>query len=105
MSLSLGAFLVFLLGGSLLAVMMDYVDDGCDYVTLVRQNSSQPWGFRMVGGQDQGCCLYIAKVSGPFQSSSSELIIIIIIIQDISTVHNLQLKARAQCAHRKMQNM
>ena len=32
------------------------------------------------------------------------IIIILIIIQEISTAHNPQLKARAQCAHRKTQN-
>ena len=33
------------------------------------------------------------------------IIIIVIIIQKISVAHNLQLKARAQCAYRKMQKI
>ncbi|KAK7506687.1 hypothetical protein BaRGS_00002162 [Batillaria attramentaria] len=40
---------------------MDYED--CLVVSLTRANSSQPWGFRMMGGHDQGMCLYIAKVN------------------------------------------
>ncbi|XP_025099752.1 PDZ and LIM domain protein 2-like [Pomacea canaliculata] len=40
---------------------MDYSD--CVYVCLRRDNSSQPWGFRLMGGYDQGQYLYVAKVN------------------------------------------
>lgn len=42
---------------------MQYNSDDCVYVTLRRKDNGQPWGFRMIGGQDQGCCLHIAKVN------------------------------------------
>lgn len=47
---------------SCLAILtgMDYSD--CVYVCLRRDNSSQPWGFRLMGGYDQGQYLYVAKV-------------------------------------------
>ena len=40
------------------------MESGCEVITLRRRDSGQQWGFRLVGGQDQGCPLYIAKVSG-----------------------------------------
>ncbi|XP_076445452.1 PDZ and LIM domain protein 7-like isoform X2 [Babylonia areolata] len=43
-------------------MMEDGLGHGCEFVSLHRDSSSQPWGFRMMGGRDRGCCLYIAKV-------------------------------------------
>lgn len=41
---------------------MEYAGE-YEEVFLTRANSGQPWGFRLMGGRDQGTMLYMAKVA------------------------------------------
>jgi len=38
-------------------------EDGIHHVRLTRASTSMSWGFRLSGGQDEGCCLKLSKVA------------------------------------------
>ncbi|XP_046563117.1 PDZ and LIM domain protein 4-like isoform X1 [Haliotis rubra] len=48
-------------------------EEGNAVVSLRRSTTGQPWGFRMLGGRDQGTCLYVHKVNSKSIAEKSGL--------------------------------